>query len=131
MFPRLSCGALILDRSFSAPDQTASCITSTPKRRCFMSQVRVFQCPACHEYIATDARSCRFCSTPIDAQTAQQAADAQARENKSFRRRHYARHMLTGVGLFAAGACITIFTYALAATSPTGGRYLITWGLML
>jgi uncharacterized membrane protein YvbJ len=92
-----------------------------------MSQVRVFQCPNCKEYIATDAPSCRFCATPIDAQTAQQAADAQARENKSFRRRHYARHILIGAGLFAAGAVITILTYTVAAMSPSGGRFLLMW----
>ena len=96
-----------------------------------MSQVRVFQCPNCHEYIATDAKSCRFCATPIDAQTAQQAADAQARENKSFRRRHYARHILIGAGLFAAGAVVTTLTYTAAAVSPSGGHFLIMWGLML
>jgi uncharacterized membrane protein YvbJ len=96
-----------------------------------MSQARVFQCPSCREFIASDAKSCRFCSTPIDAQTAQQAADAQEKENKQYRRKQYARHMLTGGGLFALGAIITVVTYSLAASSRQGGHFVITYGLML
>lgn len=96
-----------------------------------MPQARVFQCPSCREFIATDATSCRFCHTPIDAGSAQAAADAQALENKSFRRKGYAKHMWTGGGLFALGLLVTVGTYVAAATSPSGGRYLITWGLML
>jgi len=72
-----------------------------------MSRPRVFQCPNCHEYIATDAKSCRFCSTPIDAQTSNLAADAQEIENKRYRRKEYARHMYIGAGLFALGLLIT------------------------
>lgn len=96
-----------------------------------MSQPRVFQCPACHEFIATDATSCRFCHVPIDATSAQAAADAQAQENKRYRRSRYARHMLTGTGLFVLGLVITVGTFAAAASSSGGGYYLITWGLML
>ncbi|MFL6212051.1 MAG: hypothetical protein ACJ74W_24600 [Pyrinomonadaceae bacterium] len=96
-----------------------------------MSHARVFQCPRCHEFIATDAKNCRFCSTPIDAQTAQLAADAQEKENKQFRRKQYARHMLIGGGLCALGVVVTVGTYGLAANSPRGGHFIITYGLIL
>jgi hypothetical protein len=95
-----------------------------------MSQIRVFQCPACHEYIATDAKSCRFCFTPVDAQTAQLAADAQEIENKKYRQKQYAKHMLIGTGIFALGFVITLGTFAVAVVKG-GGYYVITHGLML
>lgn len=93
-----------------------------------MSQLRVFQCPNCHEYISTEAKSCRFCSTPIDARTAQSAADAQARDNKQYRRKQYARHMLIGAGIFALGLIITVGSFISASE---GGSFVITYGLML
>jgi predicted nucleic acid-binding Zn ribbon protein len=96
-----------------------------------MSQTRVFQCPRCHEFIATDAKTCRFCSTPIDSNTAQSAADTQEQENKRYRRHQYARHMMLGGGLCALGVLITIGTYSVASSSRGGGHYVITYGLML
>jgi predicted nucleic acid-binding Zn ribbon protein len=96
-----------------------------------MSQARVFQCPRCQEFIATDAKTCRFCSTPIDSDSAQSAADTQEQENKRYRRHQYARHMMLGGGLCALGVLITIGTYGLASSSRGGGHYVITYGLML
>ncbi len=96
-----------------------------------MSQARVFQCPACKEFIATDATQCRFCSTPIDAQAAQSAADAQDVENKRYRKKQYARHIMIGGSVFALGLAITLLTYMWAAMSEGGGSYVITYGLML
>ncbi len=93
-----------------------------------MSHSRVFQCPKCHEYIATDAKTCRFCATPIDAQAAQSAADAQALENKQHRRKQYARHIMIGGGLLALGLIITIGSLISASE---GGSFIITYGLML
>jgi len=96
-----------------------------------MTQVRVFQCPSCHEFIASDSKSCRFCSTPIDARAAQLAADAQDVENRRYMRRRYARHMLIGGALLAAGMVATLVTIAAAVYSPTGGYFIIMYGLML
>ena len=96
-----------------------------------MSSARVFQCPSCHEFIATDAKSCRFCSTPVDAQVAHLAADSQEKENKAYRRKQYARHMLVGGGLLALGLVVTVGSYVMAAPSRGGGNYVITYGLML
>jgi uncharacterized membrane protein YvbJ len=96
-----------------------------------MPQIRVFQCPNCHEFIATDAKSCRFCFIPIDTQSAEVAADAQEIENKRYRRRRYARHMLTGAGLFALGLFISVATFTAAVSSDEGGYYVVTYGLVL
>ncbi len=95
-----------------------------------MSQARVFRCPRCREFIATDARSCRFCRTPIDARAAQSAADAQEVENKQYRRKQYARHMLTGGGLFLLGVVVTAGTLGLAASARGGGQFVIMYGLV-
>lgn len=40
------------------------------------SAVEVFPCPTCHETINTNIRQCPFCSSPIDAATAQAAGAA-------------------------------------------------------
>ncbi|HEX3557819.1 MAG TPA: hypothetical protein VHU19_01355 [Pyrinomonadaceae bacterium] len=96
-----------------------------------MADVQILQCPGCKEYIASDAERCRFCSRPLDAQTIRIAVAAQQKENKSYRRRHYLKYMLTGLGIFVVGLVITVGTLAMAASSPGGGHFFITWGLML
>jgi len=90
--------------------------------------MKVFRCPSCHEFIAADATKCRFCSAPLDAETAKSAAAAQEKENKLYRRKHYARHMFIGVGLFALGLVIT---YTPAVSSLGGGYRPINYGLMV
>lgn len=96
-----------------------------------MPHVRVFPCPRCQEFIATDAKICRFCAAPIDAETAQSAADAQDKENGRYMRRRYARHMLIGAGLFAAGVVITLLTFSAAAYSEGGAHFVVLYGLIL
>ena len=96
-----------------------------------MSQIRVFPCPRCHEFIATDAGSCRFCFTPIDPQAAQLAADAQDKENVRYMRRRYARHMLIGGAIFVAATAFSVATLAAAYYSPTGGYFIVVYGLII
>ena len=96
-----------------------------------MPQVRVFPCPRCREFIATDADSCRFCFTPIDPQAAQQAADAQDKENVRYMRRRYARHILIGGSIFVVATAFSVATIAAAFSSPTGGYYVVMFGLIL
>ena len=96
-----------------------------------MSEIKAFPCPQCREFIASDATVCRFCSALVDASAAESALIAQAKENKDYRRKHYSRHLLMGGGLFALGAAITIVTYAAAAFSSGGGRYVVTYGLLM
>jgi hypothetical protein len=53
------------------------------------------------------------------------------KENKRYRRKQYALHMLIGAGLFTLGLIIIIGTYSVAASSEQGGHYVITYGLVL
>jgi hypothetical protein len=48
-----------------------------------LGQTQSFRCPSCNEYINTDAKECRFCSHPIDAEAAQRAADEQEKINRA------------------------------------------------
>ena len=96
-----------------------------------MPRIRVFPCPQCHEFIATDARNCRFCFTPIDPQSAQLAADAQDKENVRYMRRRYARHMLIGSVIFVAATAFSVLTFAAAYYSPTGGYIVVVYGLII
>lgn len=59
-----------------------------------MSQIRVFQCPSCKEFIATDAQTCRFCSTPINAEVAHAQANVQEEFRSPSRRRTFAKKKL-------------------------------------
>ena len=95
-----------------------------------MSAAKILQCPGCKEYIASDAKTCRFCSRPLDEQTVQRAVAEQAKENRTYRRNQYLKHMLIGLGVFVLGLVITISTYAAAAASPSGGHFVITYGFI-
>jgi uncharacterized membrane protein YvbJ len=91
----------------------------------------VLQCPGCKEYISSDAASCRFCNRPLDPQTRQAAAAAQEVENRKYRKQQSLKTMLVGLGLLVVGVAITGVTYAMAASSPSGGRYFVTYGLII
>jgi predicted nucleic acid-binding Zn ribbon protein len=89
--------------------------------------MKVFRCPSCHEFIAADATKCRFCSAPIDAETAKSAVAAQEKENKRYRRKQYARHIFIGIGVFALGL-LFMAAYPAESSSPHGG---FTYALIL
>jgi len=95
-----------------------------------MSDVKVFPCPSCKEFVASDARECRFCRTPLDEATIRRGVEAQAGENKRFRRGHYWRHLLIGAGLCALGLVITFGTVAAAVESEGASGFVITYGLI-
>jgi uncharacterized membrane-anchored protein len=96
-----------------------------------MSDVEVLRCPGCKEYIASDATRCRFCKRPLDAQTVRAAVAATQAENKKYRRDHYLKHMMTGLGLFVLGVVLTVGSLWSAFKSSAGGYYVVTWGLVL
>ena len=98
-----------------------------------MSRMRVFQCPGCHEYISTDAKFCRFCSTLVDAEKATQAAEAKKDENKQYRRKQFLKHMKIGGTLLAIGAAVLTFIYIQTGVFPLGESSidLPLWGLTL
>lgn len=96
------------------------------------TQVSVFHCPNCREFVASDASSCRFCSTPLYPEMIRKGVEAQAREDKKYRRDQYMRHMLLGAGLFFGGLLLTGGSIVLALTTPfTGGYGILLIGMML
>jgi hypothetical protein len=96
-----------------------------------MSAAQIIQCPGCKEYISSDAAACRFCRRPIDPQTRQAAAASQEVENRSDYKKQSFRKMLIGLALMVVGIAVTAGTYAAAASSRGGGRYVVTWGLII
>ncbi|MBS1808752.1 MAG: hypothetical protein JST84_11215 [Acidobacteria bacterium] len=44
-----------------------------------LSTPRVFQCPACGEFINTAMTECKFCGVAVDAEASTQAAEVQAK----------------------------------------------------
>ena len=77
-----------------------------------MLRVRVFPCPGCAEFIATNAAICRFCSMPIDAAVAKAALDAQDSANTGNRIKKYVRHIRIGAALYVVGLLILLATRA-------------------
>ena len=53
-------------------------LTADPERP------RVFRCPNCNETINTAMRRCAFCSSQIDGEAAEKAADLQAKVNEAY-----------------------------------------------
>ena len=96
-----------------------------------MSAAPIIQCPGCKEYISSDAVACRFCQRPVDAQTKQAAVAAQGVEHRAEHKSQYFKTMLIGLALMIVGIAITAGTYAAAASSRGGGRYVVTWGLII
>jgi uncharacterized membrane protein YiaA len=96
-----------------------------------MNTAQIIQCPGCREYISSDAPACRFCQRPVDQQTRQTAAAAREVENRSEHKKQSFKNMLLGLGLMIVGIAVTAGTYAAAASSRGGGRYVVTWGLII
>ena len=49
------------------------------------SEVKVFRCPNCKQFISTNADSCRFCSFVITEETKREEVNSQEKEDKGFR----------------------------------------------
>jgi hypothetical protein len=97
-----------------------------------MSQAKLIPCLFCKELVAANAKKCPICSTPIDADAALSVADAKMMENMRVRRKHYARHMMIGGGLFGLGLAIFLVTYTMAVFSEEeGGSYIFLYGMMV
>ena len=96
-----------------------------------MSAAPIIQCPGCKEYISSDAVACRFCQRPVDQQTRQAAFAAQAVEHHAEYKKQSFKSMLIGLALMTVGIVVTAGTYAMAASSRGGGRYVVTWGLII
>lgn len=78
-----------------------------------------FPCPYCNEYINTSMERCRFCSKPIDRQTAQTAAYVQEKVNQAYNQASYTR--------IIAG---TMWIFFLVRLIPFIGG-IMTWGFLI
>jgi len=59
------------------------------------------------------------------------ATDAPAVSNVAAARKRALRRMAIGLVFFIAGLAITAATYSHAASSPSGGTYIVAWGPMV
>lgn len=89
---------------------------------------RILPCPNCKQMIYSDAPQCRFCSAPLDRQTAEAAADVQERVNDACNQAKWIRNM--------AGAMWVLFAISFILTAGTVGlfglfflipAYLVYW----
>lgn len=96
-----------------------------------MSTGQIVQCPNCKEYISSDAAECRFCHRPVDPQVRQAAFAAQEDANRSIQKKQHRNRMLYGLVIMVIGIAITGGTFLWAASSPSGGGYVVTWGLIV
>ncbi len=76
--------------------------------------LKVFRCPGCSEYIASDAQSCRFCKVLIEPETARMGIRQQKAQNKIARTKDYSTHLYRGGALFLLGVFVIIATYYLS-----------------
>jgi hypothetical protein len=90
-----------------------------------MSTAKILRCPGCKEYISSEARSCRFCSRPLDAETVRRAVEEQAEENRAYRRKHYLKHIPAGLVVCAIGIVITIGMYTTEGSDAAFGHRVI------
>jgi hypothetical protein len=58
-------------------------------------------------------------------------ADSAAGPNVALTRKRALRQIAIGVALLVVGLVITGVTYSHAASSPTGGTYIVAWGPVL
>lgn len=91
----------------------------------------VFQCRACHEWISVGVNQCRFCKAPITQEVANAVMLEQADQDRVDRKKSYVRAMFIGAGMFVLGIAVTVGSLALASMGSGGGRYVITYGLVI
>jgi hypothetical protein len=60
----------------------------------------IFPCPDCGEMIYSDAEVCRFCSAPIDRETAVRGAELQKRVNNACNQAKWVRNAAGAMWLF-------------------------------
>ena len=89
----------------------------------------ILPCPRCGEMIYSDAEVCRFCSAPIDRETAARGAELQKRVNNAINQAKWLRN--------AAGVMWLVLLLGMLGLPPAGWGYiglffavpiwLITW----
>lgn len=65
-----------------------------------ISGAGIFPCPSCGEMIYSDARNCRFCSAPVDAEVAARGAYLQQQVNNACNQAKMLRHSAVSMWVF-------------------------------
>ena len=65
-----------------------------------ISGAGIFPCPSCGEMIYSDARNCRFCSAPVDAELAARGAYLQQQVNNACNQAKMLRHSAVSMWVF-------------------------------
>jgi hypothetical protein len=87
-------------------------------------------CAYCGRENTDDATRCRECGTPIKDQPGNlPASDLPASGNPA--RTLAQKRMIFGALWFMGGMLVTLFTYLTAASSPSGGTYVVAWGAIV
>lgn len=100
----------------------------------FMTGARIFPCTNCGEMIYSDAPTCRFCSTAVNRQAAEAAADVQKEVNNAVNLAKWIRNtagamwglvalgLIFGFASLAAIACIFLIPLSLIYWQVKYGR---------
>jgi hypothetical protein len=92
----------------------------------FTTAARICPCPNCGEMIYSDSTTCRFCSAPVDRQTAEAAADVQKQVNDAVNIAKWTRNTAGAMwGLMAAG-----LIFGIASLAATACIFLIPGSLI-
>lgn len=65
-----------------------------------ISGAGIFPCPTCGEMIYSDAKNCRFCSAPVDAEAAARGAYLQQQVNNACNQAKMLRHSAVSMWVF-------------------------------
>ena len=91
-------------------------------------QARILPCPNCGQMIYSDSTQCRFCSAPIDKQSAEAAAHLQEQVNDACNQAKWIRNMAGGMWVFLAVSFIlTAGTFGVLACFILIPASLIYW----
>ena len=85
-------------------------------------KIRTLPCPNCNEMINTNMRFCRYCSSPIDPQAAEAAANVQEKVNHACSDANYL-NMVAGINI----VCVLFGRLFLFASFPILTYMLFRW----
>ena len=88
----------------------------------------ILPCPNCGQMIYSNAPTCRFCSVPIDRQTAEAAANVQGQVNEACNHAKWLRNMAGAMWvLFVISFILTMGTFGVLALFFAIPVYIVYW----
>jgi predicted RNA-binding Zn-ribbon protein involved in translation (DUF1610 family) len=91
-------------------------------------QARILPCPKCGQMIYSDSTQCRFCSAPIDKQSAGVAAHVQEQVNDACNQAKWIRNMAGAMWVFLVVSFIlTVGTFGVLACFFLIPASLVYW----